>query len=282
MFFSKILQAYSLYLVVFAVHLAVKLYLQLTPENKQESIYAGVLVVLLLIHAKWHWSGASYFSFGVIALGGRIVAGLVVFIQTSEKQTSLDIPHVSVMFGWAELGWALLLQTALIYALLSKKGSCRPRMSLRGANRMGFGVYLVLLGCWLLRDSALLLRLLGLPPSEQKMFTARAPHLDGDPLHFLRAQTPAVRQVDWNRGLAPFPLAAAFTQLLGLFNIAAGLFGLEDCLRAGEQGGLAFSVLCIVLVIFRVIPMAVLVIPALDVLSIIGLHVHDLHKEHSE
>jgi len=112
--------------------------------------------------------------------------------------------------------------------------------------------------------------------SSQTLFAVGVP-LTADPLSWLTPSSPVVHAQ--KRGIGPFLLAACFTQLLGFFNVVAGLFGLEECLRAGEQGGLAFTLLCGILVSLGIFPLKVMLIPLLDVISILGLHVYDLQKQ---
>lgn len=235
------------------------------------------------MHAKWEWNGSCYFSFGVVSLFARIAAVCIAFASPTlvnkyfrMPTNPVQIPHISIAFGWIELIWALVLFCSLLqHFSTSKTKNCKIVWSLRGFNRVCFGCYLIALGYYGLLSTPRFLSLLSLPSSSQSLFAAHVA-LTADPLSFLAHYSPFYS----HRGIGPLLLSACFVQLLGCLNIVAGVFGLEQCMRAGEQTGAALAIAGVVLLLFGKISPPVLLVPVLDVLSMLGLYVYDLKKLH--
>ena len=259
---ERVVAAYSLYLVATAARLAWLLLRE--PWNPNESPICWGWVGLLLIHARWNWLGAPSPSFrGASAVGRLLATALLLLVPAVAASAAMRplplppvaVPHLTRGFAVAELAW-LLLQ------LLGSSSGAPGAQSPVSWNRALFGVWLVGLGFWMLLDAASFGVFFGLA-SRQAAFA-----LDAS----------GVPAADWTAalawdalGLAPFYALACWTRLLGLYNVVAGLYGIAPLIRAGKQGGTTFAVLCLAMVLLRGVSWRVLLIPAVDVLSIVSL-----------
>jgi len=124
------------------------------------------------------------------------------------------------------------------------------KMSYQELNRLVFGYYLIALACWLFFSPSSFFGFLGLPSSSNnKHSTTLLP-------------TMSIPQ-----------LLATLVATLGYYNIVAAKHSIAPLIKAGQRGGLLAVAMFGLLVYLGYLEPIALVIPSIDLLSILLLYV---------
>ncbi len=225
------------------------------PESVQ--LYVLGIALLQVIFTIWFHKGAGEFEFARLGALTRILIGLCFAAWAIHLRSAMQVAEMYTWLARGAIVYAaieVLLGTFLLTATAhSRIGETKEKpLTAVHLNRLLFAVYMMLLSGWifLFPDSFIVFFHLPLPAS------AAETHL----LHGL---------------LTIFSLL--LTQL-ALFNLIAVRYRIEALIAAGMRGGLVTCIAVALLVLFRIAHPLVLLIPAVDLVSVVVIALGKMRK----
>jgi len=226
------------------------------PEEGAEAVYAMCVGLFHLIYGVWFFKGRDSSKFADRTIRGRTLYGvflLVVAVFTalfdgiqSTGTVWLDRVYCySIVVGVVELLSAVMTSAALKKSGHKTRQKVVSQMTFKSKNRFVFGIYLLFIGSWNLISPNTFLSLLYLPETIFSGFSGDVISLG--PIHILGVQI----------------------LILGGYNLFAARNNLEMLIEAGMRGGSLTVLFFIVLVVAGILHPITLLLPAIDVVSII-------------
>lgn len=230
-------------------------------EFETEAIYGICVALFHTIFGIWYFKGNQSPVFARRTVTSRLGLGsfllLTAFLAQSYPSDAFATPKwidrvsvYSLVAGVVEWLSAYATQLSLKHSRLGADSKPPSRMSFEARNRYVFGLYLLLLGAIMLIAPNVLLGFFYLP---ETLFIG----FDSAPILF-----------------GPIQIVAIQLLVLGSFNLLAARHQIEPLIEAGMRGG-SFAVLFfIVLVGLGLLHPIALLLPAIDIVSIVLIAAH--------
>ena len=218
----------------------------------QEWIYFLCVALFHAIFAIWFFKGRSLPAFQRATVAGRLataaLAGATAIFLLRGQSTSSLTGNALLCYAVATCFVDLISALWTRQLLADTGGTRRATISFEGKNRIAFGVYMIAIGSWLLFAPNSFLGFLHMPPTRFAGFAA----LDIGPIHVLGVQV----------------------LVLAAYNLVAARHDLKPLIDAGMHGGTLTAVAFIVLVAAGLVHPIALLLPAVDVVSIVLTALH--------
>jgi hypothetical protein len=231
-----------------------------TRQLRAGGVYPLGVALIHAIYGIWFLKGKDSADFSFASGFSRVLVGLVFAVYAVFGIYNSN----GLLTNWRIAGLAYLVANAVIYLTTGMLGVAlhkrpnapavpREKMQLEHYNRFAFAVYMVILALWVLSR----------PLSFTTFF-----HLPG-----IVTASPA--SVSANVTLQVF---AILLFQLAIFNFIAVKYRLKVLIEAGMRGGLATCAFVLILVVFSVVHPLVLLLPAVDLVSVLLIFINKIIK----
>jgi len=226
------------------------------PEEGAEAIYAMCVALFHMIYGIWFYKGRDTAIFADRTIQGRAVYGffLIVAATFTKLFHGIQLPEIvwldrvyyyALVVGTVELFSAVITKISLNKSGYKARKKNALKMTFKSKNRFVFGIYLLLLGFWILMSPNTLLSFLYLPETTFSGFLGDVISLG--PMHILGVQI----------------------LILGSYNLFAARNNLETLVEAGMRGGAIAVLFFVVFVATGILHPITLLLPAIDFVSMI-------------
>ncbi|BDA77714.1 hypothetical protein LPTSP3_g06440 [Leptospira kobayashii] len=252
--------AYSIWNLILGLSILIwqgKSYAEGSPSARSEILFTFAIALFHFIYSIWFWKGREIFSFIKQSLAPRTFVLFFYILCSFLFYQSRNQLELSDDFKWFFLVYLLLHSgeeiANIVFIFFSKRKIDPPdwksflHTNFEYKNRFVFAIYMILMGIWILSASDGFLRFFRLPVTvfpglHSSGFLFGPIHIIG--LHFL---------------------------LLSYYNLIAVFYQIEPLIEAGMRGGSFTCVFLLILVILGILSPMILLIPLVDLISVVLL-----------